>query len=145
MRVKGANSVGRFSVDLEVANKDDLALVRRGLLSPDQVRRETIRDVADSGAAKLVLPEAVVRRLGLPLGDPIKVRYADGRRGRRREAKGVFVQLLGRDGIFTAISEPKRETALLGAIVLEDLDLLMDCVNQQVIPRDSSGPIYEIE
>ena len=63
-------------------------------------------------ATKLVLPEAVVKRLGLPLGDPIKVRYADGRRATRRGIKGVFVQLLGRDGTFTAIGEPKRETAL---------------------------------
>ncbi len=43
------------------------------------------------------------------------------------------------------ISEPKRETALIGAIVLEDLDLLLDCVGQRVIPRDPRGAIYEIE
>jgi hypothetical protein len=30
-------------------------------------------------------------------------------------------------------------------IVLEALDLLVDCRNQQVVPRDPSGPIYEIE
>jgi predicted aspartyl protease len=145
MPAKGASSVGRFSVEFEVANDDDLALVRRGLLPPDQARRETIRGVVDSGASKLVLPEAVVKRLGLPLGDKVGVRYADGRKARRREAKRVFVKLLGRDGTFKAICEPKRETALIGAIVLEDLDLLVDCANQQVIPRDPSGPIYEIE
>jgi len=145
MRAKGANGVGRFSVELEVANNDDLALVRRGLLAPDQVRRETIQGVVDSGATKLVLPEAVVKRLGLALGEKVKVKYADGRWGQRQEAKGVFVKLLGRDGTFTAISEPKRDTALIGAIVLEDLDLLVDCSTQQVVPRDPRGPIYEIE
>ena len=145
MRVKGANGVGRFSVDVEVANNDDLALVRRGLLAPDQARRETIRAVVDSGAAKLVLPQSVVKRLGLPNGDAINVRYAYGRRAVRRAAKQVFIRLLDREGIFTAIIEPKRETALLGAIVLEDLDLLVDCVEQRVVPRDPSGPIYEIE
>jgi len=145
MRVKGANGAGRFSVEFEVANNDDLALVRRGLLRPDLVRRETIRGMVDSAATKLVLPQAIVKRLGLPLGDKVKVRYADGHRAQRREIKGVFLQLLGRDGIFTAISEPKRETALIGAIVLEDLDLLVDCVAQRVIPRDPHGAIYEIE
>ncbi len=69
MRSQGANGVGRFSVDIEVANNDDLALVRRGLLPPDQVRRETIPGVVDSGAAMLMLPQAVVKRLGLPLGN----------------------------------------------------------------------------
>jgi predicted aspartyl protease len=145
MRAKGADGVGRFSVDLEVANYGDVALMERGLLPPDQVRRETIQGVVDSGATKLVLPQALVKRLGLPLGDKVRVRYADGRKAQRREAKGVFVQLLGRDGTFSAISEPKRETARIGAIVLEDLDLLVDCLAQRVIPRDPHGAIYEIE
>jgi predicted aspartyl protease len=145
MRSKGANGVGRFNVELEVANNDDLALVRRGLLSPDQVRRETIPGMVDSGATKLVLPQAVVKRLGLPLGNKVKVRYADGRKAQREEAEGVYVQLLGRHGTFTAIVEPRRETALVGEIVLEDLDLLVDCIAQRVVPRDPSGAIYEIE
>ena len=137
--------MGRFSVDINIANNDDLALVRRGLLPADKVRRQTIPAVVDSGAATLVLPQAVVKQLGLPLADPITVRYADGRKARRREAEGVYVELLARHGTFTAIVEPKRETALLGAIVLEALDLLVDCRNQRVIPRDPHGPIYEIE
>ncbi|MGO9463863.1 MAG: hypothetical protein ACLQIB_22695 [Isosphaeraceae bacterium] len=145
MPAQGANSVGRFSVELEVANYGDLALMQRGLLPPDQVRRETIQGVPDSDATKLVLPESLVKRLGLPLGGKVKVKYADGRRAQRQEAKGVFVKLLGRDGTFTAISEPKRETALIGAIVLEDLDLLVDCSTQRVVPRDPRGAIYEIE
>lgn len=145
MRARGGNGVGRFSVEFEVANYADLIRAQDGTLPPDEVRRETIRGVVDSGAAKLVLPQAVVERLGLPLGDPVQVRYADGRKARHREVKGVFVKLLGRDGTFTAISEPKRETALLGAIVLEDLDLLVDCQNERVVPRDPSGAIYEIE
>jgi predicted aspartyl protease len=145
MRSKGANGMGRVSVYVEIANNDDLALVRRGLLSADQARRETIPAVVDSGAAMLVLPQAVVKRLGLPLGNRVKIRYADGRRAQRREAKGVFLKLVGRDDTFTAIIEPKREDALIGAIVLEALDLLVDCKTQRVIPRDPAGPVYEIE
>ncbi len=145
MRTKGANSVGRVHIDVEVANNDDLALVRRGMLQPDQVRRETIPGVVDSGAAMLVLPQAVVKRLGLPLGNEVLVRYADGRRGRRREAKAVSIQILGRDVTLPAVIEPKREDALIGAIVLEALDLLVDCKAQRVVPRDPRGAVYEIE
>ncbi len=145
MRAEGANGVGRFSVDFEVANYADLIRAQDGTLPPDKVRRETIKGVVDSGAAMLVLPQAVVKRLGLPLGNLVMVRYAGGRKAQRREAKGVFLKLLGRDNTFSAISEPKRETALIGAIVLEALDLLVDCQNQRVVPRDPSGAIYEIE
>jgi predicted aspartyl protease len=145
MRARGANVVGRFSVDLEIANYDDLALVRRGLLAADQVRRETIHGVVDSGATKLVLPADLVKRLGLPLGKPLNVRYADGRQAKRQRAEGVYLELLGRHGTFTAVVEPRRQTALVGAIVLEDLDLLVDCVDQRVIPRDPRGETFEIE
>ncbi len=145
MRAKGDNGVGRFSVELEVANYADLIRAQDGTLPADQVRRQTIQGVVDSGATKLVLPEEVVKRLGLPLGDPVKVRYADGRQAKRKGAEGIYVQLLGRHGTFRAIVEPKRTTALIGAIVLEDLDLLVDCIAQRVIPRDPSGETFDIE
>jgi predicted aspartyl protease len=145
MRTKGENGVGRFSVDFEIANNDDLALVRRGLLPANQVRRERIAGVVDSGAAMLVLPQAVAKNLGLPLGGMINVRYADGRRAQRREAEGAHIKLQGRQGTFDAIIEPKRKNALIGAIVLERLDLLVDCQRQRLLPRDPRGPIYEIE
>lgn len=145
MPPKGANGVGRFSVEFQIANNDDLVLARRGLLPAAQVRRETIEGIVDCGAAKLVLPQSVVERLGLLQGDKITVRYADGRTAKRQEAEGAYVELLGRHGTFTAIVEPKRETALVRAIVLEDLDLLVDCQRQRVVPRDSRGAIYEVE
>jgi len=142
---KGANGVGRISIDFEVANNDDLVRARDGHLSPDQVRRQRINGLVDSGATRLVLPQAVAKQLGLRLGKKIKVSYADGRKAERREAEGVYVELIGRNSIFKAIVEPRRKTALIGAIVLEDLDLLVDCQQQQLVPRDPSGPIYEIE
>jgi hypothetical protein len=128
--------VGRCSVDVDVANYADLIRAEDGRLPPERVRRETINAVVDCGAAKLVLPEAVVKRLGLPLGMPMNVQCVDGRRAKGKGPEGVYLQLLGRHGTFTAISEPKRDTALIGAIVLEDLDLLVDCTEQKIVPRD---------
>ena len=145
MQGKGANGMGRISVELEVANDGDLALMHCGLLPADQVRRETIQGVVNSRAMKLILPQAVVKRLGLRLGDPILVRDADGRKVQWEGAEGAYVPLLGRHGTFTAMVEPRRKTALVGAIVLEDLDLLVDCTAQRVVPRDPRGAIHEVE
>ena len=44
-----------------------------------------------------------------------------------------------------AICVPECETALVGAIVLEDLDLLVDCVAQRVVPHNPPGAAYGIE
>ncbi len=137
--------MARFALEFEVANNDDLAAARRGTLKPDRVRRLTISGVVDSGATRLVLPQTVVHRLGLVTPGKIKVRSADGRRGTRPTAEGVYVEILGRHGVFTAIVEPKRRTALVGAIVLEDLDFLVDCTHERLVPRDPRFVVSDIE
>jgi hypothetical protein len=140
----GPECAGRGGVDLEVANGDDLILADRGRMRRDQVRREVVRGVVNPSVTRLVLPETVVQRLGLPLGALAPVRYTDGRRGRLPLVHGVFVRLLGRDGVYTAISDPNRETAILGAIVLADLDLVVDDTGRRLVPRDPRGPICEM-
>jgi hypothetical protein len=89
MRTNGENGVGKFSVDFEIANYGDIVRSKEGTLPRSKVRRQTISGVVDPGAVTLVLPEAVVKSLGLPLGDKIKVRYADGRRAQHREAEAA--------------------------------------------------------
>jgi clan AA aspartic protease len=135
--------VGRFSVQFQVANHVDVIDAQRGLLAPEKVRRLTIEGVVDSGAARLVLPGSIVKQLGLPSKDKMKVRYANDQVATRQVVKEVHVELLGRDGVFTAIVEPKRRDALIGAIVLEDLDFVVDCSQQKLVPRDPHYVVSE--
>jgi hypothetical protein len=87
----------------------------------------------------------VADALGLkPIGK-VGVRYADNRRARRTKAGPVWLKLLGRDEVFSAIIEPKRTDALIGAVVLETLDFLIDPVAQQLRPRDPKEIVSEIE
>src|SRR5207237_10334200 len=62
-----------------------LTIIQRGSILPpasrskpayckDQVRRHTVIGVVDCGAAKLVLPQTLVKQLGLLPGDKITVR-----------------------------------------------------------------------
>lgn len=138
--------MGRITVEFEIANNEDIARAKHGDLDPSDVRRAIVKGVVDSGATRLVLPASIVKQLGLPIKRrKVKVRYADGRRGTRPEAEQIWLQLLDRDGVFSAIVEPKRETALIGAIVLEDLDLLVDCAKLKLVPRDPDFVVSEIE
>jgi predicted aspartyl protease len=145
MKTRGANGVGRFSVEFEVANHVDVLDAQRGLLQPDKVRRLTIAGVVDSGATRLVLPAKVVKQLGLPSKGKAQVRYANDQTATRDTVTDVEVRLQGREGVFTAVVEPKRRNALIGAIVLEDLDFLVDCTQQRLVPRDPRFVISEIE
>jgi hypothetical protein len=57
------------------------------------------------------------------------------------------LSIAGSLGVSAAIYRASTDTIfiLVGAMVLEALDLLVDGQNQCVVPRDPSGPIYEIE
>ncbi len=138
-------SLGRFSEELVLANSEDLMMARRGLLSHQDVRRVTIRGVVDTGATRLVIPAAVAQKLGLPTAGKINARYADGRQEVRELVDGVHLELLGRSSVFKAAVEPNRESALIGAIVLEDLDFLVDSTMQRLFPRDPKMIVSEIE
>lgn len=145
MRILGGNGVGRVSIEFQVANNRDVIKADEKLLAKDKVRRLTVAGLVDSGAARLVLPKSVVKQLGLPSAGKVKVRYADGRTQTRDTVNNVLVEIQGRRGTFTAIVEPTRKDALIGAIVLEDLDFLIDCPNERLVPRDPRFIISEIE
>jgi clan AA aspartic protease len=145
MTTSGEDDVGRFSIEIQIANRRDVIKAEEGTLAQKDVRRITVRGLVDSGAGRLVLPNSVVQKLGLPSGDKTKVRYADGRTRTRDTAQDVQVEIGERKGTFTAIVEPSRTEALIGAIVLEDLDYLVDCLNQRLVPRDPRYVISEIE
>ncbi|HPM81672.1 MAG TPA: hypothetical protein PLF81_13280, partial [Candidatus Anammoximicrobium sp.] len=122
--------MGRFSVDVVIANNRDVLTARPGDRIPDRVKHLQLKGLVDSGAARLVLPQRVVTELQLTDEGETTVRYADHRREKRRLVSNVWLQLLGRHSIFSAVIEPEREDALIGAIVLEELDLLVDCGTQ---------------
>ena len=142
---QGEETMGRVTIDAKVSNVGDRILADNGHRSVDQIRQVTLRGIVDTGAAMLVLPESVARLLGLPKTGEANVRYADHRTATREIVGEVEVEILGRKNIFTAIVEPGRTDALIGAIVLEALDMLVDCRTQTLHPRDPDRIIAEIE
>ena len=137
--------MGRFSVDVELANEEDLFRAKAGLIQPSQVRRVRARGVVDTGASRLVIPGTVAQQLGLPQTSTATVRYADGRTAERAIVKDVHLSYGERESVFSAVVEPARESLLIGAIVMEELDLLPDCTTQTLVPRDPKRIISEIE
>ena len=138
-------TMGRFPVEVELANNEDLFRAKAGLIQSDDVRRVRVRGVVDSGAMRLVIPATIAQQLGLEMAGSAKVRYADGRTAEQPTASNVYLSYGGRQSIFNAIVEPDRESVLIGAIVLEDLDFLVDCINQRLVPRDPERIVPEAE
>jgi predicted aspartyl protease len=128
-----------------VFNVLDIALADAGHLPPDKIRQFTLDGVVDTGATSLVLPLNVVQILGLKLSGKASVTYADRRTEMRDMTDFVYLKIGDRGNSFSAVVEPTRKDALIGAVVMEALDLLVDCKNFNVIPRDKNFIIAEVE
>jgi predicted aspartyl protease len=127
-----------FSVEVELSNRSDELL--RQLIPEHEVRRELVWGRVDSGADLPILPEQLAVRLGLPdSGQLAEVTLADGSILTRRIVSDLKLRWQDRWGIFDAIVEPGREDLLIGALVLERLDLLVDCRQEQLVPRHPNG------
>lgn len=145
MAGSGVVDMGRVTTDLILANYWDVMRAQNGELAPEAVRRSKVTGIVDTGAARLVIPQSVVDDLGLVSDSETTARYADHRIAKREIVRNVWLQLCGRESVFTAIVEPNRPDALIGAIVMEELDLIVDCTRNEVRPRDPDRIISEIE
>ncbi len=137
--------VSRFNVEFEVANYGDMVDARRGFLEAGKIRRVKLEGTVNPDVMRLVLPAAVAKRLGLASGGKIRVQYPDGRRAIRERVADVHLELCGRDGVFWAILEPERTTTVIGAMVLSELDFVVDRTHQRLVPRDPRFMVSEIE
>ena len=101
----------------------------------------------NTGATMLVLPGWLQEQLQFPVIRRQLVRYANEETAEREVVYGVEVTVCGRTGVFEAVIEPAKRYGLLGAIVLEALDLIADTRSQRlyVNPRSPDLPMAEIE
>ncbi len=94
--------------------------------------------LVDTGAVMVLLPQEVAERLELPLSGSVVVRLADERRRELRKAGPVNIRIGERDGNFDCLIGPPNCEPLLGQIVLEQLDLIVDPANRQLVVRPES-------
>lgn len=100
----------------------------------------------DTGATLLVLPQVVVDQLKLTVIRRQTVKYANEETADRDVVGAVELEVCGRKGWFEAVVEPRKSYALLGAVVMETLDLIVEPRALQVYPNPRSKlPMAEIE
>ena len=97
-------------------------------------RRARVRVLVNTGATYSVLPADLAKRLRITEAPRrLKVRLADG--GRKSMRVGtVFVRLLGREAVDTALIGPPGIDPLLGVEALEALGLAVDPRSRKLKP-----------
>jgi len=108
-------------------------------------REIELEAVIDTGATMLVLPQNVIDKLNLRKMREVKVRYANN----RTEIKSIYgvvtVEMCGRAGEFNVLAEPEGAQPLVGQIILEQLDLIVDPSTRKVIPNPRSPEMPMVE
>ena len=130
--------MGEIVVDVALENVGDRELAKAGHLQEADIRRVTVKAVADTGAVMLALPEDVVERLGVEVVGSVACADADGRRGERPVAGPVTVSIGDRWMPVNCVVVPAGTDALVGQVVMEQLDLVADCVTRTLGPRPES-------
>jgi len=104
-----------------------------------------VEAVIDTGATMLVLPKSLVKELSLEKIEDVRVKYADGRVETKEVYGVVKLELKGRVGNFDVLAENEEAQALVGQIVLERLDLIIEPSTRQIIPNPRSPEMPMIE
>ena len=130
--------MGEVKVEVELENAGDREVSRRGYLQEGQIRSVTVPILVDSGAVMPVLPQDLVETLGLSEVGKVIVTYADERKEERPVAGIVTVKVGNRLTSVNCVVRPPHSQPFLGQIVLEAMDLLVDCAQQKLVPRPES-------
>jgi hypothetical protein len=118
---------------MEVINAGDVVVARRKLMPESGIRRAQVRMLVDSEAYMLCLNEHLLAQLGLDVIDSVEGEMADGSVTKLKVAGPVDLRFGNRGTSCRAVILPGDVEPLLGAIPMEDMDLLIDPKRQELI------------
>ena len=139
--------MGQITIAVTLCNAREVVMARLGHLSPERVHTYETAALIDTGTMRSVLPPAVADALGLVRLYRTAAQMADGPWGEVDVTEAVELTLVA--GISRVTQVPMLvmgERVLLRATVLEDLDLLVDCARQRLVPNVGTWdqPVFRV-
>ena len=104
--------------------------------SPDGLRWETVYALVDTGASHTVLPASLLRRLGVAPYRTVLHRIADGSRI-PREIGETKLRVNGLEATRIVAFSDDNLPPLLGADTLQGILLVVDPVEERLVPTDA--------
>ena len=130
--------MGEVRTKVMLENIEDAALCRRGYLQSSEVRHSEIDALVDTGAVLVLLPQDLVEKLGLPMIGKVIVCLADDTKIELQKANGLRLTIGDREMDTNCLVGPPQCEPLIGQIVLEQLDLIVDPLKRKLTPRPES-------
>jgi clan AA aspartic protease len=126
-------TMGLIYADITLINAVDLAMVKRNMIDKDEVRMINVNMLVDSGAYQMAINEAIQEQLDLPFIEKKKLVLADGSIHEFDVVGPILVKFKNRTATCSAIIVEGNNEPLLGAIPMEEMDVLIDPKRQELI------------
>ena len=111
----------------------------------DESKSAEIDAVVDTGATMLVLPTDLVEGLGLRRIRQVRVRYVNNHVEPKWVCGIVAVEIQGRSGNFDVLAEESGSQPLIGQMVLEELDLVVNPRTRSLTANPESPDMPTVE
>jgi clan AA aspartic protease len=124
--------MGLVHAEITLKNAIDVGACKRGFIKEPEIRQTTVRAVVDTGAMTLVINEQMRQQLGLGIVGTKQATLANNAKETVQIAEAVEVHWKNR----SMACQPwvvGSGRILLGAIPLENMDLIVDPAGQELI------------
>ncbi|MDR0638107.1 MAG: clan AA aspartic protease [Spirochaetaceae bacterium] len=118
--------------DITLKNAGDLVRVQDVHIKEKDVRRVTVNALVDTGAGTLVITESVRQKLGLEIKGSRSASLANNEKVFCKVTEPVDISWKNRETSCRALVVPGEGDVLLGAIPLEDMDLVVYPAKQEL-------------
>jgi clan AA aspartic protease len=138
--------MGHVYAEIELINSEDLMDARKHRIGEEEIRRMRVTMMVDSGAYMLTINENIQAYLQLPFRHRKRFEIADGRVLECDVVGPVEVQFSNRTTACNAFVLPGASEPLLGAIPMEEMDVLIDMQRQELVvnPKHPDGAVLRI-
>ncbi len=125
--------MGLIYANVELINGVDLVLAQRHIIGEDEVKRMNVKMLVDTGSIMLAINENIQEIMQFPVIERRIVRLANSYIAEYDVVSPVEIRFKNRQTTCRAIILPGDSSPLLGAIPLEDMDVIIHPTREELI------------
>jgi clan AA aspartic protease len=124
--------MGTVYAEITLKNAADVANVEGGFIKEQDVRKMTVEALVDTGAGTLIINEDICQKLGLKIRGLRNATLANDVTEICKVTQPVEIHWKDRDTTCPALVVSNSGEVLLGAIPLEDMDLIVNPARREL-------------
>jgi clan AA aspartic protease len=137
--------MGYTYADIKLVNAEDLGAARNHVIGDDEIRSINIRALVDTGCMTFCINDAIQEVLQLHKKGTRRTILADGRVLTLDVLGPVEIYYKDRYCTTNALLMPGNEEPLLGAIPMEEMDLIVRPATNELTFADDDGVIMKMK